>query len=64
MTVCITSTGDTLDHQVDPYFGRSKYFIFADTETLEYEAVPNPNLLSILEKNTGGAWQHFYVRRI
>ncbi|MFO7592931.1 MAG: hypothetical protein R6X15_02655 [Pseudomonadota bacterium] len=30
----------------------------------ESEAVPNPNLLSILEKSTGTPWQHFYVRRI
>lgn len=28
----------------------------------ESEAVPNPNLLSILEKSTGSPWQHFYVR--
>ena len=43
MTICITSTGDTLDHEVDPHFGRSTYFIFVDTETLEHEAIPNPN---------------------
>lgn len=30
----------------------------------ESEAVPNPNLLSILEKQTGSPWQHFYVRHI
>jgi len=30
----------------------------------ESEAVPNPNLLSVLEKHTGSPWQHFYVRHI
>lgn len=30
----------------------------------ESEAVPNPNLLSMLEKNTGSAWQHFYIRKL
>ncbi|MCW8828768.1 MAG: hypothetical protein OQK94_06905 [Gammaproteobacteria bacterium] len=29
----------------------------------ESEAVPNPNLLSILEKQTGTPWLHFYIRR-
>jgi len=28
----------------------------------ESEAIPNPNLLSTLEKSTGSPWQHFYVR--
>lgn len=30
----------------------------------ESEAVPSPNLLSILEKHTGSAWLHFYVRNL
>lgn len=28
----------------------------------ESEAVPNPNLLSILQKSTGSEWHHFYIR--
>ncbi len=39
--LCITSTGPTLDSPVDPRFGRCAYFIFADSETLAFEAVPN-----------------------
>jgi predicted Fe-Mo cluster-binding NifX family protein len=44
MKICITSQGDNLDADVDPRFGRCKYFIFVDTDTLEFEATQNPNL--------------------
>lgn len=30
----------------------------------ESEAVPNPNLLALLERSTGTPWQHFYVRNL
>ena len=42
MRICITSQGDTLESQIDPRFGRCEYFIIADTETPEFEAIPNP----------------------
>jgi len=44
MKICITSQGDNLDSQVDPRFGRCQYFIIADTDSLEFEAVKNPNI--------------------
>jgi len=47
MKICITSEGGNLDSKVDPRFGRCQYFIIADTDTLEFEAVRNPNIESM-----------------
>ncbi len=44
MKICVTSQGDNLDAQVDPRFGRCPYFIIADTDTSEIEAIQNPNV--------------------
>lgn len=41
MRVCITSTGKDLDAPVDPMFGRARFFLFVDVETLDTEAVEN-----------------------
>jgi predicted Fe-Mo cluster-binding NifX family protein len=43
MKVCVTAQGDNLDAEVDARFGRCGYFVFVNTDTYEYEAVPNPN---------------------
>ena len=48
--ICVTSTGDTLEAQVDPRFGRCAYFIIADLETLEFEAISNAAVMA-----SGGA---------
>ncbi len=42
--ICVTSQGDNLEAQVDQRFGRCQYFLFIDTETLEFEAVANQNV--------------------
>jgi len=39
--LAITATGDRLDSDVDPRFGRCKYFIFVDPDTMDFEAVVN-----------------------
>lgn len=50
MKICITAQGETLDSFVDPRFGRCQYFMIVDTDTLEFEALKNPNMDS-----SGGA---------
>ncbi|MBU0744358.1 MAG: NifB/NifX family molybdenum-iron cluster-binding protein [Gammaproteobacteria bacterium] len=44
MKICITSSGDNLESQIDPRFGRCAYFIIWDDETNAFEAIANPNI--------------------
>lgn len=44
MKIAVTSTGPTLNDQVEARFGRCPYFLIVDTDSLEFEAVENPNL--------------------
>ena len=45
MKVVITSQGKEMNSEVDPRFGRARYFIFLDTETDEGDVHDNsPNL--------------------
>jgi predicted Fe-Mo cluster-binding NifX family protein len=44
MKIAITSTGKTLESDVDPRFGRAAYFIIIDTDTMEFSAVENANV--------------------
>ncbi|MFP4176588.1 MAG: NifB/NifX family molybdenum-iron cluster-binding protein [Planctomycetota bacterium] len=41
MTVCVTSKGPDLSSEVDPRFGRARFFIIHDGETGEYEVIDN-----------------------
>jgi len=42
MRIVVSSTGSDLEAQVSPVFGRCPVYLFVDTETMQYEAVPNP----------------------
>lgn len=42
MKVVVTAVSPELNAQVDPRFGRAGFFVFVDTETLAFEAMPNP----------------------
>ena len=44
MKIAITSTGKTLESQVDPRFGRAACFIVIDTETMDFSAIENSNV--------------------
>lgn len=41
MKVAVSSTGADLDAQVSRIFGRCPTFLFVDTDTLEFEVMPN-----------------------
>lgn len=41
MKLCVTSTGASLDSELDPRFGRCSYFILVDSETLEFQSFEN-----------------------
>ncbi len=41
MKLCITSTGRSLDSDVDPRFGRCAYFIILDSDSMEFEVFEN-----------------------
>ena len=46
MKIAVTASGPELSGPVDPRFGRCAYFLFIDSETMQFEAVKNPNITS------------------
>jgi predicted Fe-Mo cluster-binding NifX family protein len=50
MKVVVTALGPDLDLSVDPRFGRCQYFIFVDSDSLQFEAIENENMIA-----SGGA---------
>ena len=47
MRIAISSTGQNLDSNIDPRFGRAAYFIIVDEETMNFEAVENTQNLKL-----------------
>jgi predicted Fe-Mo cluster-binding NifX family protein len=41
MKICVSAVGNSLDAQLDPRFGRCPYFVILDSETMQFEAIPN-----------------------
>ena len=50
MKIAVSSTGQGLDAEVDPRFGRCQYFVIVDGDTMAFEAFENPNVMA-----SGGA---------
>ena len=44
MKVVVASQGGDLDAPASPVFGRCPTYVFVDTETMEFEAMPNPGV--------------------
>jgi len=44
MKIAVTSTGPSLDDNVEARFGRCPYFLIIDTDTMQFEAIENPNI--------------------
>jgi predicted Fe-Mo cluster-binding NifX family protein len=42
MKIAITTTSPGIESAVDPRFGRGAYFLLVDSDTLEWQAHPNP----------------------
>ena len=50
MKICVTATSNSLDAPIDPRFGRCPNFVIVDSETMQFEAIPN-----MASGATGGA---------
>ena len=44
MKIILTTSSPDIKSQVDPRFGRGAYLLVIDTDTLEWEARPNPGV--------------------
>lgn len=47
MLIGVSATGPTLVDPVDPVFGRCRYLVFVDPDTMEFEAVENPGITAV-----------------
>jgi predicted Fe-Mo cluster-binding NifX family protein len=45
MKICVTAAAGDLDARVHWEFGRSKYFVIVDPDTMAFEAVPNESII-------------------
>ena len=50
MKICVSSTGEDLNADVDPRFGRCKYFLIIDTDSMSVESISNESAMA-----SGGA---------
>jgi len=46
MKIAITSTGNSMDADIDPRFGRCQYFAVGDPDTMEFEFIENASMMA------------------
>jgi predicted Fe-Mo cluster-binding NifX family protein len=46
MRIAVAASGNTLDAQVDPRFGRCAWFVIVDSDRMAFEAVENPGAMA------------------
>ena len=44
MKIILTTTSPNLESEIDPHFGRGAYLLVVDTNTMQWEAHPNPGV--------------------
>jgi predicted Fe-Mo cluster-binding NifX family protein len=50
MKICVSSTGENLEANVDPRFGRCRYFLIVDSDTMNFDSILNDSYMA-----SGGA---------
>ena len=55
MRIAVSATAPSLDAEVDTRFGRCQYFIIADPDTMEFETLENPNIMTAGGAGTSSA---------
>jgi predicted Fe-Mo cluster-binding NifX family protein len=55
MKVVVTTVGPDLDSEIEPRFWKAVYFLIADTQTWQCEALPNPGAPTVHAAGTRGA---------
>ena len=46
MRIAVSASGTTMDAKVDPRFGRCRYFIIVDPDSMEFETVENSGAIA------------------
>jgi predicted Fe-Mo cluster-binding NifX family protein len=46
MKICVTSIKDSMDSEVDPRFGRCKYFLIIDMDSNNVKTISNESIMS------------------
>ena len=53
MIVALTAQGPSMEDLIEARFGRAPYYVIVDTDTMNFEAIQNPNMAA-----GGGAGIH------